>query len=121
MSDRIFISGCRIPVHVGITEEERIPVQEIIVDAELSFDLEKPADTDDIQTTVDYAVVCEKLWAIAQSKPHSLIESIAGEMVKEVLASCPVDAVKIRVSKPAAIRHIGGALASVEIERKRVL
>ena len=119
--DKILITGCRIPVHVGITEEERAPLQEIVVDAEMQFDLSQPAQTDDLHTTIDYAVVCEQIWAIAEGKPHALIESIAGEMVEKILTEFPVQAVKIRVSKPAAIRHIGGALAAVEIERKRVV
>ncbi len=67
MSDRILISGCRIPVHVGITEAERSKEQEIVVDAELSYDVRKAAATDDLNATVDYAAVCERIWSIASA------------------------------------------------------
>ncbi len=121
MKDKILISNCRIPVHVGITEEERKPAQEIIVDVEMSINLEMPSHTDDLNTTVDYAVVCEQIWGIAQEKPYALIETIAGRITESILGSTPVDSVRVRVSKPAAIRHLGGALAAVEIERHREL
>lgn len=119
MSDRILITGCRIPVHVGITDEERSRKQEIVVDAEISWDIRQSAASDDLNATVNYAAVCERLWAIAEEKPRLLIETFAEELASAVLHEFSVDKVRIRVSKPAAIRHIGGALAAVEIERRR--
>lgn len=119
MSDLVLIQDCRIQCHVGVSEAERSRPQEIIVDAELSADLQKAADTDDLHATIDYAAVCERLHAVATAKPHALIESIAGEMATAVLHEFPARRIRIRIRKPAAIKHLGGAVAGIEIERER--
>jgi dihydroneopterin aldolase len=119
VSDLIRIEGFRILCHLGVLPEERAREQEIIIDAELTIDLRRAAASDDLRDTVDYAAVCRTLQAVARRRRYCLIETMAETMASEALRSFALDRVRIRVTKPAALKDFIGAVASVEIERKR--
>ncbi|HWP85671.1 MAG TPA: dihydroneopterin aldolase [Terriglobia bacterium] len=119
MSGLIRIEGFRVLCHLGVPAEERAREQEIIIDAELSLDLGRAAASDDVRDTVDYAAVCRTLHDVARQRAYCLIETMAATMASEALRAFPLERVRIRVTKPAALRDFIGAVASVEIERTR--
>jgi dihydroneopterin aldolase len=85
----------------------------------VSLDLRPAGRTDDLSVTVNYTAVCETFRAAVQRKPYALIEAIAETLAEEALRAFPAERVRIRVTKPAALRRFGTALAAVEIERGR--
>jgi len=99
------LKSLRLPVHLGVTQEERSSVQEVVVDMKFYFE-EWPegASTDVIGDTICYGEMAEKIKAFCASKGFALVEHMCHgiyEMVREgvdskvkiwlrVEKSCPV-------------------------------
>ena len=100
--DEIQIIGMRLPVHIGVPEEERATTQ--IVEADVIMRLRCPCDRlrDDLASTIDYAAVDARVRELAASRPRHLIETLAAEIAAVVLG------------------EFGAASATVEV-RKRIL
>lgn len=81
--------------------EERERGQEFVVDVTLAVQ-EFPAD-DDLTSTVDYSKVAGLVVERIQSGPFQLIETLAGEIARNVLAAQPLaERVTVTVHKPNA-------------------
>lgn len=118
--DKILIPGIPLRVHVGVTDEERASEQGIVVEVELGLDLRAAGTADDLSRTVDYESVCEVVAAAATARAFRLIEAMAEESARVVLARFdPVEEVRVRVRKPAALRSRDVPFAAVEVVRRR--
>lgn len=115
--DKIVIPDFRISCHIGVPKEERAASQDVLIDLELELDLSQAGRADDLSLTVDYDAVCETVAATVVRRPRKLIETIAEEVAEVLLATYPVQAVKIQVRKPGALAHRGIPHAAVVIER----
>lgn len=119
MSDRIFLSGVRLPCRIGVPEEERAQPQELIADLEMAFDIRPAAASDDVHATVDYALVRDTMERVAARRPYALIETLIESMAAEILAHFPVESVRLLVRKPRALAHLGVDWPGIEIVRTR--
>lgn len=112
--DKITLAGIAVYGCHGAMEEERRLGQRFYIDAELSLDLSRAAETDALSDTVNYAEVYEKIRKIAEGEPFRLIEKLAGEIGREILADYPaVSSARITVHKPSA--PIPGILSDVAV------
>jgi dihydroneopterin aldolase len=120
MTDRIILSNIRVDGRHGVYDHEREHRQPVEVDVELVLDLAPAGAADDLDLTVDYGRVDTIVRDILGARSFLLLEAIAGAISGEVLDAFPtVEAVVVRVRKPAV--QLGGPLdsAGVEIERSR--
>jgi dihydroneopterin aldolase len=116
--DRILISGACLPAHIGVTDEERAGVQDLIFDIRIAFDTREAGGTDDYSKTVCYATIVERIEDILR-KPFRLIEAVAEAVAERVLGEFPVGEVFVRVAKPGAFPGRRVDHAAVEITRTR--
>ena len=117
MSDRITLRGMQFSGRHGVSDEERAATQPIEVDLVLRLDLSKPAATDDLGDTVNYATLFELARAVVEQRSFHLLEALAGAIADDVLAAHPVDDVEVRVRKPKA--PLSGAFDAVEVRVRR--
>ena len=121
MTDRIRLNEMVFYGYHGALPEERRLGQRFVVDLEISADLRKAGQFDDLTQTVNYVEVFEAVRAIVTGPPHSLIESVAEHVASAVLEQFPLaDAVSVSLRKPSA--PIAGAVlgsSEVRIHRKR--
>jgi dihydroneopterin aldolase len=120
MSDRIVLTNLRFDARHGVHAWERETAQPFEVDVESWLDLEPAGRTDDLARTIDYGLLYDAVADVVGGPSRNLLESLAAAVADEVLARFPtVDAVVVRVRKPAV--RLGGPLdhASVEIHRGR--
>ena len=119
--DAIHLSAMSFYAHHGVAAEERSLGQRFLVDVRLELDLRAAAQTDDLDATVDYALVWETVRSAVEGAPLKLIESVGERVARAVLRRFDrVDGVWVRVSKPAA--PIAGATTggvAVELTRRR--
>jgi dihydroneopterin aldolase len=115
--DKIVIPGYRISCYVGVPKEERAVAQDVLIDLELELDLSQAGRADDFSLTVDYDAVCRTVAATVERRPRKLIETIAEEVAEVLLATYPVQAVKVQVRKSGALAHRGIPYAAVVVER----
>ena len=117
MSDRITLRGMQFMGHLGVTDEERATPQPVEVDLVVRIDLARPAATDDLADTINYASLFELTREIVEGRQFHLIEALAGAILEALLAAHPVDDVEVRVRKPKA--PLPGALETVEARLRR--
>jgi len=120
MTDRIVLHDIRLDGRHGVHDEERINPQPFEVDVELEMDLGPAGRSDDLVRTADYSRAYDIVRTIVTGRTYRLIEALAEAISRDMLAEFPVDAVVVRVRKPAV--RLGGPLAdaSVEIRRERL-
>lgn len=101
-SDRIAVRGIRGYGYHGVLPRERAEGQEFIVDVTLLVQTRRAAASDDLEQTVNYADVAEKVHAQIVGEPVKLIETLAQRIAAACLADLLVTGVEVRVHKPNA-------------------
>lgn len=118
MSDRILLQGMRFDGHHGVTEQERSQPQPFQVDLELSADLRRAGETDDLAHTVDYGPLFEICRSVVEDTQLKLLEAMAESIASQVLARPGVLDVTVRVRKLRLPRRGELDYAGVEIRRR---
>ena len=117
--DKIIIKEIEFIGHCGITEEERIVVQRLSADIEISVDITTAANSDRIQDSIDYVGVCNKIVSIGSEEHCNLLETLAERMAREILSNYNVSEILIRLRKCSVpVDPIKGYFG-VEIVRRR--
>jgi len=115
--DIVFIEDLRIDTVIGIYDWERRIRQTVALDIEMRFENTKPAASDRIEDTLDYKAVSKRLIAYVEAAEFQLVETLAERCAAIILAEFAVEHVRLRLSKPGAVR--GSRAVGVQIERMR--
>ena len=115
--DRVFIENLTIETVIGIFDWERDIKQAVSIDLEMDFDIRKAASTDSIADTLDYKAVAKRLIRFVEQSEFQLVETLAERCAAIVLNEFPVERLKLKLSKPGAVR--GSSAVGVIIERER--
>ncbi len=100
---------------IGILPSEQSAAQTLLVNIELRVrDIGPAAYTDNVNLTVDYAAVAERVRLMAASHPRNLIEALAEEVATDLLKAFPIQGLKLEIVKFALP---GAHHVSVIIER----
>lgn len=118
-ADRITLQGLRAHAHHGVYGFEREAGQMFRVDAVIELDTAAAAAGDDLERTVDYADLAQRLHAVLTGEPVRLLETLAERLVDVCLASPLVEAAEITVHKPHAQLAVPFDDVSVTIRRER--
>ena len=113
--DIIFLGGLEIETIIGIYDWERETKQTIVLDIEMAFDIQKAAETDDIQYTLDYKTVSKRIIGFVESRQFFLVEKLITEIAHIIRNEFNVPWVKITLNKKGAIR--GASDVGIIIER----
>ena len=101
--DRIELRGLRVRGRHGVFEHERRDGQEFVVDLVVHADLSAAAASDDLADTLDYGALAGRAAAVLGGPPRDLIESVAGAVAEDVLASDDrIREVEVTLHKPSA-------------------
>ncbi|OIQ00386.1 MAG: dihydroneopterin aldolase [Zetaproteobacteria bacterium CG2_30_46_52] len=109
------IEGLEIRTVIGIYDWEREIRQTVRLDLEMAWDISKAGQTDNIQDTLDYKSVSKRLIDFVEASEFGLIESLAEHCAKIVLLEFNVPWLRLKLSKPGAVR--GSENVAVLIER----
>lgn len=113
--DIVYIRDLRIATTIGIYDWEREVRQTVSLDLEMATDIAAAAATDDIQYALNYKAVAKRIIAHVESSGCLLVERLAEEIASLVLAEFPVPWLRLRLSKPGALR--GARDVGILIER----
>jgi dihydroneopterin aldolase len=113
--DIIFLGGLEIETIIGIYDWERVTRQTVILDIEMAFDIQKAAQTDDIQYTLDYKTVSHRIISFVEASQFLLVEKLISEIADIIRNEFNVPWVKITLNKKGAIR--GASDVGIVIER----
>jgi dihydroneopterin aldolase len=115
--DTIFIEDLRIETVIGIYDWERKIRQIVAIDLEMAFDNRKPASSDRIEDTLNYKAVSKRLIVFVENSTFQLVETLAERCAEIVMAEFQVPWLRLKLSKPGAVR--GSKAVGVVIERGR--
>ena len=120
MAGTIIIERLEFQGRCGVTQEERRKPQPLAVDLELTCQTEPAAAADDIQHTVDYAQVTNRIIELAATQDFSLLETFAERILAMLFAEFPVDRAKIWLRKLAPPLKPVTRSVGVQLERARL-
>ena len=113
--DLIYIKKLNVETIIGIYDWEREVKQVVSMDLEMAFDIRMAAQTDDIKYALNYKSISKRIIAFVEEQKFQLIESMAEQVAQIVLVEFPVQWLRLRVSKPGALR--GSEDVGIIIER----
>ena len=112
--DVIHIHDLEVFYRVGVPDTERATPQRLLLDIQLHLDFRAAAASDDLSKTINYFEVTQRLLKFGENREWKLIEKLAEDIARMILADFRPARVRVEVKKfiiPQA-RHI-----SVAIER----
>lgn len=113
--DIVYIRDLRIDTIIGIYDWERQVKQTVSLDVEMATDIRQAAATDDIQYALNYKAVSKRLISYVENRNALLVETLAEEITQIIRDEFNVPWLRLRVSKPGAVR--GARDVGLVIER----
>lgn len=113
--DIIYINDLKVETVIGIFDWEREVRQTVSLDMEMATDIRQAAATDDIQYALNYKAVVKRLIRFIEDSEFKLVETMAEQIAAIVRDEFDVPWVRLRLSKPGAVR--GSRDVGVLIER----
>ncbi len=115
MADIVYIRELEIETIIGIFDREREVKQIVSLDLDMAHDISKAGQADDIQYALNYKSISKRLIGFIEKSEFFLIEALAESVINIVMSEFSVPWVKLRISKPGALR--GSKDVGVIIER----
>ena len=114
--DKVFVKNLVMPCKVGVTQEERLKKQDVILDIEVFCDLNKAGNTDDLTKSISYSDVQEKITDFVTNGEFNLLESLAEGVASLFLKNSLVFRVVVTAKKE---KYAEKPIMGIEISRDR--
>ncbi len=101
--DTIFLSEVKVQTKLGVPEWERMVEQTILLDIEIGYDLSKASKSDDVNDTIDYGEVVNRVRETLKEHSFQLVEALAEHLCQLIMQEFNAAYVKIKVSKPSIL------------------
>ena len=115
MQDTIFLEGLEVRGIIGLHDWEREQPQTIRIDLEMACDAATAAAEDDISKTVNYRSVAKAIQVYVDEHQPQLLETLAHRLAMMILEEHGVTWIRLKASKPGAIRFSENV--GVQVER----
>lgn len=112
--DRIALRNIRVEARHGVNPEEREREQIFEIDIVAEMDLAPAASSDDIEATLHYGRLHERIATVARERSYALLERLAADLLDVVFADARVARAEVTISKPALLE---GSTPSVTLSR----
>lgn len=113
--DIVFIRDLQVETVIGIYDWERKIKQTISIDIDMATDINKAANSDNIDDTLSYKTVAKRLIGFIEESEYELVESLAEKICAIVRDEFKVPWVRLTLNKPGAVS--GSRSVGVIIER----
>lgn len=117
MPDIVYLRDLKIETVIGIFAWERAIRQKVSIDLEMASDNRRAAATDSIADALDYKAIAKRVIQFVGDSEFQLVETLAERLAELILSEFAVPWLRLRVSKPGAIK--GAQDVGILIERSR--
>ena len=117
--DIIFLHGLQANCIVGVWEWEKQITQKIVIDLDLGFDIKKAASTDQLNDTLNYKAVAERIIEMLEASRFELIEKMAEEVAALVMDEFKIIWVRVCINKGGAVKNVQNVGIVIERGEKR--
>lgn len=97
--DRILIDDLRVLTIIGALPHERELAQPLRIDLAIGLDLRNAGRSDELNDTVHYGLVCERVVEVARDSKDILLERLAAKVADVVLEFDLVEQVDVTITK----------------------
>tara|TARA_B110000014_G_C19656885_1_gene345557 strand:+ start:113 stop:541 length:429 start_codon:yes stop_codon:yes gene_type:complete len=113
----VFIKDFIIHEIIGIHEHEKIKKQKIKFNIVIDVNQKTIPRENELKSIIDYEKITNKLENLIKRKKYNFLESLAEDSFKEIFEDKRINAVKIKIEKPDAIKNAGSV--GVEVFKTR--
>ena len=115
--DKILITGLIANGIVGVKEPEREFPQELLLDIDLEYPLNKAGESDSIEDSISYSYVAKLVRKSIQESSFYTLEALASYLVNQLFEETPADAIKIKIEKANFVSKT--SRVGIQIHRQR--
>lgn len=101
--DIVYIRGLQVDTVIGIYDWERTIRQTLCIDLEMGTDIRAAASRDDIDQTLNYKAISDRLIEFIAQSEFLLIETLAEEIAALVMDEFSVPWLRLKLGKPGAV------------------
>jgi len=105
-SDIIFIHGLQCDCVIGVWDWEKKITQTLILDLELATDVKPAAISDQLQDTLDYKRLADRVIEYAEASRFDLIEALIEGLAEIILTEFAVPWVRIKLNKGGVVKRV---------------
>lgn len=118
--DSLYVKDLKVYAYHGVFKEEKELGQMFLVSCELKYDMALSAEHNELEESVHYGILCQKINEWMLSKKEDLIETVAWKLVNNIFIEYPiVKEVVLELKKPSAPVPFAVDTCSVKLSRKR--
>jgi len=100
----IRIQDLSVRTIIGVEDWERKKAQDILINISIDYDAAKAAASDDIKDAVNYKAIKQSVIALIEASRFNLLEKMAAEILRLIMAEPLVEAATVTIDKPNALR-----------------
>jgi dihydroneopterin aldolase len=115
----LFIRELKIETIIGVYEWEKRNKQVLIFDIEVSSDIDRAIETDDLQYTLDYKAIADRLTEFVESHHFNLVEALAERCAQVLQQEFGVSWLRLRIAKPGPLDNARDVGVIIERGNKR--
>lgn len=101
--DKIFVTDLRVDCIIGILKSERENTQPLLVSIELEKDLRECAKSGDLDKSINYAALSERVKSYIIERKALLLEELSDELCRLILKEFKPESVTVKLNKPNAV------------------
>ncbi len=102
--DIVYIHELRIDTIIGVYDWERQIKQTLSFSLEMATDIRQAAATDDLQYTINYKAVSDRVIEFVEASQPQLLETLAENIANIIIGEFHVPWLRLQVSKAGAVR-----------------
>ena len=102
--DKIYVEDLRVKATIGIFDWEKKIKQDVSISYEIPHDNVRAAKADAIEATTDYKSITKGIISFVEKNKFELVETFAEKIAEMVIKDFNIDEIRLRVSKPGALR-----------------
>ncbi len=118
--DIIYINDLRIETIIGIYGWERRTRQTVVLDIEMGTDIRKASASDDVEDTLNYKTVAERLFEFVGGSEFELIETLAEQISDILLNEFNVPWLRLKLNKQGALKGVRDVGVIIERGQKEI-
>jgi len=118
--DIIYINDLRIETIIGIYGWERKTKQTVVLDIEMGTDIRKASTTENVEDTLNYKSVAERLFEFVGASEFELIETLAEQISDILLNEFKVPWLRLKLNKQSALKGVRDVGVIIERGQKEI-
>ncbi len=110
----INISNLRLRTYIGFNPDEKIKKQDLIINIEISYSLNREILEDRVEQALDYKAITKNIIEFVEDGHFLLLEKLVADVLEICTVDPAVNSARVTVDKPHALRFADSVSLSLE-------